>query len=77
MMNSNVEKLINDFAVILDRDPMDQMEDTQAILTRFTQALALELGEIVVASPYMEGTRMYFDEKIARYEIKKAVGVEV
>ena len=77
MMNSNVEKLINDFAVILDRDPMDQMEDTQAILTRFTQALALELGEIVVASPYNEGVRMYFDEKIARYEIKKAVGVEV
>ena len=76
MMNSNVEKLINDFAVILDRDPMDQMEDTQAILTRFTRALAVELGEIVVASPYMEGTRMYFDEKIARYEIKKAVGVE-
>ena len=77
MIHQNVEKLINDFAVILDRDPMDQMEDTQAILTRFTQALALELGEIVVASPYMEGTRMYFDEKIARYEIKKAVGVEV
>ena len=75
MMNSNVEKLINDFAVILDRDPMDQMEDTQAILTRFTQALALELGEIVVASPYMEGVRMYFDEKIARYEIKKSVGI--
>ena len=75
MMNSNVEKLINDFAVILDRDPMDQMEDTQAILTRFTQAVAVELGEIVVASPYMEGTRMYFDEKIARYEIKQAVGL--
>jgi ATP phosphoribosyltransferase len=52
------------------------MEDTHAILTRFTQALAVELGEIVVASPYMEGTRMYFDEKIARYEIKNAVGVE-
>ena len=75
MMNSNVEKLINDFAVILDRDPMDQMEDTQAILTRFTEALAVELGEIVVASPYNEGVRMYFDEKIARYEIKQAVGL--
>ena len=36
MMNSNVEKLINDFATILDRDPMDQMEDTQAILRKFT-----------------------------------------
>jgi hypothetical protein len=23
----------------------------------------------------MEGTRMYFDEKIARYEIKNAVGL--
>ena len=33
------------------------------------------IGEIVVASPYMEGTRMYFDEKIARYEIKKSVGL--
>ena len=77
MMNSNVEKLINDFATILDRDPMDQMEDTRSILRKFTQALAAELGEIVVASPYPygEGVRMYFDEKIARYEIKKAAGL--
>lgn len=76
MMHKNIQKLINDYQTILDRDPLDQMEDTHAILTRFTQALAVELGEIVVASPYMEGTRMYFDEKIARYEIKNAVGVE-
>ena len=75
MMHSNVETLITKFAEILDRDPMDQMEDTQSILTRFTEALAVELGEVVVASPYMEGVRMYFDEKIARYEIKKAVGL--
>ena len=77
MVHANIEKLINDFAVILDRDPMDQMEDTQAILTRFTEALATELGEIVVKSPYPWGdsVRMYFDEKIARYEIKKAVGL--
>jgi ATP phosphoribosyltransferase len=75
MMHSNVQELIGKFAEILDRDPLDQMEDTQAILTRFTHALATELGEIVVASPYMEGTRMYFDEKIARYEIKKSVGL--
>jgi ATP phosphoribosyltransferase len=74
-MHSNVETLITKFAQILDRDPMDQMEDTQTILSRFTQALATELGEIVVASPYMEGVRMYFDEKIARYEIKKSVGI--
>jgi hypothetical protein len=75
MMNSNVEKLIADFATILDRDPMDQMEDTQSILARFTKAFAAELGEIVVASPFNEGVRMYFDEKIARYEIKKATGL--
>ena len=75
MMHKNIQKLINDYQAILDRDPLDQMEDTETILTRFTQALAVELGEIVVASPYMEGTRMYFDEKIARYEIKNAVGL--
>jgi hypothetical protein len=74
-MHKNIEKLINDFTVILDRDPMDQSEDTQSILRKFTQALAAELGEIVVASPYMEGTRMYFDEKIACYEIKQAAGL--
>jgi hypothetical protein len=75
MVHANIEKLINDFAVILDRDPMDQMEDTQSILLRFTQSLATELGEILVKSPYNEGTLMYFDEKIARYEVKKAVGL--
>ena len=75
MIHQNIQKLINDYQAILDRDPLDQMEDTETILTRFTQALAVELGEIVVASPYMEGTRMYFDEKIARYEIKNAVGL--
>jgi len=75
MIHQNVEKLINDFATVLDRDPMDQMEDTQSILRKFTQALATELGEIVVASPFNEGVRMYFDEKIARYEIKKSAGL--
>ena len=76
MIHQNVQKLINDYQAILDRDPLDQMEDTQSILTRFTQALAAELGEIVVASPYNEGVLMYFDEKIARYEIKNAVGLK-
>ena len=76
-MNTNVDNLIIKFAEIIDRDPLDQSEDTYSILVKFTQALAVELGEIVVASPYMEGTRMYFDEKIARYEIKNAVGIAV
>ena len=75
MIHQNIEKLINEYQEILDRDPLDQMEDTQSILRKFTQALATELGEIVVASPYNEGVLMYFDEKIARYEIKKAAGL--
>jgi hypothetical protein len=75
MIHQNVQKLINDYQAILDRDPMDQTEDTQSILIRFAQQLAAEIGEIVVASPYNEGVRMYFDEKIARYEIKKAAGL--
>ena len=75
MINENIQRLINDYQTILDRDPMDQMEDTQSILTRFARDLAAEIGEIVVASPYMEGIHMYFDEKIARYEIKKSVGL--
>ena len=74
-MNKQIEKLIDSTVEILDRDPLDQSEDTYSILLKFTQALATEIGEIVVASPYMEGTRMYFDEKIARYEIKKSVGL--
>jgi hypothetical protein len=75
MVHSNIEKLINDFTVILDRDPMDQMEDTQSILLRFTQALTSELGEIVVQDPVKDGVRMYFDEHIARYVMKKNVGL--
>jgi hypothetical protein len=75
MLATNVQKLIEDYTQILNRNPLDQMEDTQSILLRFTQALATELGEVLVQSPYNEGVRMYFDEKIARYEVKKAVGL--
>ena len=54
---------------------MSQSEDTYSILLKFTQALATEIGEIVVADPVKDGVRMYFDEKIARYVIKKSVGL--
>ena len=74
MIHQNIQKLINDYQEILDRDPMDQMEDTQSILARFAQDLAAEIGEIVVADPVRDGVRMYFDEKIARYVIKQSVG---
>jgi predicted DNA-binding protein (UPF0278 family) len=75
MINSTVENLIEKYAEILDRSPLDQMEDTHSILLKFTQALATELGEIVVADPEKTGIRMYFDEKIARHVIKKSVGL--
>ena len=74
-MNENIDILIQSTAKILDRDPLDQTEDTYSILVKFTQALATEIGEILVKSPYNEGVLMYFDEKIARYEVKKAVGL--
>jgi hypothetical protein len=74
-LNENIDILIQSTATILDRDPLDQTEDTYSILLKFTQALATELGEILVKSPYNEGVLMYFDEKIARYEVKKAVGL--
>ena len=74
-MHQNIQKLINDYQEILDRNPLDQSEDTQSILARFAQSLATELGEIVVADPVKDGVRMYFDEKIARYVIKKSVGL--
>jgi hypothetical protein len=74
-MNEQIEKLINDTVQVLDRDPLNQSEDTYSILLKFTQALASELGEIVVQDPVKDGVRMYFDEKIARYVIKKSVGL--
>jgi hypothetical protein len=74
-MNAQIEKLISDTVGVLDRDPLDQSEDTYSILLKFTQALATELGEIVVQDPVKDGVRMYFDEKITRYVIKRSVGL--
>lgn len=74
-MNAQIEKLIDSTVAILDRDPLDQSEDTYSILLKFTQALATELGDIVVQDPVKDGVRMYFDEKIARYVIKRSVGL--
>jgi hypothetical protein len=74
-MNTQIEKLINDTVQVLDRDPLSQSEDTYSILLKFTQSIATELGEIVVQDPVKTGIRMYFDEKVARYVIKKSVGL--
>ena len=48
MINSKIQKLIEDYTEILDRDPLDQMEDTQTILTRFTQVLVEEFKQALV-----------------------------
>ena len=48
MINSKIQKLIEDYTAILDRDPLDQMEDTQTILTRFTQDLVEEFKQALV-----------------------------
>ena len=48
MINSKIQKLIEDYTEILDRDPLDQMEDTQTILTRFTQILVEEFKQALV-----------------------------
>ena len=76
-MNANIQQLIDRTVTALDQDPMSQSADTYSLLVEFTKSLAVELGEIVAASPYPygRGTPMYFDEKVARYEIKKAVGL--
>ena len=47
-MNTNIQKLIDSYQEILDRDPLDQMEDTQTILTRFTQVLVEEFKQALV-----------------------------
>ena len=48
MINSKIQKLIEDYTEILDRDPMDQMEDTETILTRFAQTLVEEFKQALV-----------------------------
>jgi hypothetical protein len=74
-MNQEIEQLVEETAEILDRDPLDQMQSTEATLRVLVRLVALELAEHLVTSAYNQGTRMYFDEKIAAYEIKKAVGL--
>ena len=56
MMNQNIQRLINDYQEILDRDPLDQMEDTQSILTRFTKLIVRECIDKIEneASAYAE-----------------------
>lgn len=65
-MHSNIEILINKYAEILDRDPLDQMEDTQSILLKFTQAIAQDC----MSNLYLNG----YDD--AMIQIQQHFGVE-
>lgn len=65
-MHSNIEILINKYAEILDRDPLDQMEDTQSILLKFTQAIAQDC----MSNLYLNG----YDD--AMKQIQQHFGVE-
>lgn len=65
-MHQNVDNLIIKFAEILDRDPLDQMEDTQSILLKFTQAIAQDC----MSNLYLNG----YDD--AMMQIKEHFGVK-
>jgi hypothetical protein len=41
-MNTQIDTLIEVTAKILDRDPMDQMQDTEATLRQFVRAIVQE-----------------------------------
>jgi len=65
-MHPNIDNLIGKFAEILDRDPLDQMEDTQSILRKFTEAIAQDC----MSNLYLNG----YDD--AMLKIKEHFGVD-
>jgi hypothetical protein len=65
-MHQNVDNLIIKFAEILDRDPLDQMEDTYSILRIFTEAIAQDC----MSNLYLNG----YDD--AMMQIKQHLGIE-
>ena len=66
MMHSNVEQLIETYAEILDRDPLDQMENTYSILRKFTEAIAQDC----MSNLYLNG----YDD--AMLKIKEHFGIK-
>ena len=79
-MNENIDILIQSTARILDRDPLDQMEDTYSILLKFTQ----EFAELIVRESIGVVNRRYMgdnnreDMEVRRCveDLKKHFGVE-
>ena len=65
-MNERIEKLIGSTVEILDRDPLNQSEDTYSILLKFTQAIAQDC----MSNLYLNG----YDD--AMMQIKEHFGVK-
>lgn len=45
---NNIEKLINDVIIQLDKDPMEQMVDTETIIRNYTSAIIKEYHDNLV-----------------------------
>ena len=54
--NMNFDQLIEDVVTQLDKDPMDQMVDTETIIREFTKKIVngciMELGKSMKGDPY-------------------------
>lgn len=53
-MNPEIAQLIEETALVLDRDPLDQMQSTDATLRALVRQVALELALALEASPYTD-----------------------
>jgi hypothetical protein len=47
-INMNIEQLINDVVAQLDKDPMEQMVDTETIIRNYTKAIIKEYHDNLV-----------------------------
>ena len=55
-VNMNIDQLIDNVVTQLDKDPMDQMVDTETIIREFTKKIVngciMELGKSMKGDPY-------------------------
>jgi len=55
-VNMNIDQLIENVVTQLDKDPMDQMVDTETIIREFTKKIVngcrMELGKSMKGDPY-------------------------
>ena len=53
-MNPEIAQIVEETADILDRDPLDQMQSTDATLRALVKLVALELALALDADPYSD-----------------------